>query len=82
MTRISIALPALLLPLAALTAAPAAAEPSDCFNPQMCADPGQVIYCPDTGGYVTAFSGSCPSLSVGPYLPGGLSPDTFRDSES
>lgn len=41
MTRISIALPALLLPLAVLTAAPAAADPSDCFNPQMCADPGQ-----------------------------------------
>lgn len=38
-----------------------------------------LVYCPDTGGYVNQFHGSCPSLYVGGYLPGGLVPNGGDD---
>ncbi|GAB4621083.1 hypothetical protein MOKP38_46340 [Mycobacterium avium subsp. hominissuis] len=58
--------------------APANADPGE---PPICntsldqCQPGQVIYCPDTGGFISRFSGSCPSLWVGPYGPGNPSGD-------
>lgn len=60
---------------AAVLAVPAPLDPSPPIcttNVQDC-QPGQVIYCPDTGGFITRFSGSCPSLWVGPYRPGNPS---------
>jgi hypothetical protein len=36
---------------------------------------GQVHYCPDSGTFVSRYSGVCPSLHVGPYSPGGLEPN-------
>jgi hypothetical protein len=36
---------------------------------------GQVHYCPDSGAFVSQYSGACPSLRVGPYSPGGLEPN-------
>lgn len=72
MTLIMTVLAALALGLAV----PASADPGE---PPICntsvdqCQPGQVIYCPDTGGFITRFSGSCPSLWVGPYSPGNPS---------
>jgi hypothetical protein len=54
---------------------------ADPFNPpctitpeQSCSSsgtpPGQLVRCPETGQWVNEFSGSCPSLWVGPNLPG------------
>lgn len=58
-----------------LAAAPKAhADPDQCdARYQTCL--GSLVYCPDTGQFITRFSGSCPSLWVGPYLPGGLQPN-------
>jgi hypothetical protein len=64
-----------------LSTPPAGADP---FNPpctitpeQSCAHSGtrsgEVRYCPDTGGFVGVFTGSCPSLWMGPYAPGNPS---------
>lgn len=61
---------------ALLGAAPASADPSsDCglSDPRLC-DPSRVYYCPDTGSMVTWLA-PCPSLSTGPYSPGGLTPN-------
>jgi len=62
------------LVVAALYGSVTAHADPDCtlHNTQLCGDPGKVTYCPDTGGFVTAFSGYCPSLVFGPYAPGGL----------
>jgi hypothetical protein len=63
--------------LAALVcAAPAAADPGpDCgLSDQRLCEPSQVHYCPDTGQMVPWLA-PCPSLSIGPYLPGGLTPN-------
>jgi hypothetical protein len=35
------------------------------------------VYCPETGAFITQFSGSCPSLWVGPNLPG----NPFRNGD-
>lgn len=55
-------------------AAPAGADPADCYDQRLCGDLGDVYYCPDTGAVVGAF-GACPSLVTGPYAPGGLGPN-------
>jgi hypothetical protein len=72
---------------AVLSAAPSNADP---WNPactitpeQSCnhngTPPGQLKFCPETGGWISEFSGSCPSLWNGPYSPGGLQPNGGTD---
>jgi hypothetical protein len=59
-----------------LGAAPASADPgSDCgfHDPRLC-DLSKTYFCPDTGTYVPALA-PCPSLVVGPYSPGGRTPN-------
>ena len=60
---------------ALLGAAPAGADPASCgFNdPRLCS-PGKVFWCPDSHQWVSWLQ-YCPSLSQGPYLPGGRTPD-------
>lgn len=68
-----VVLPWLLLAL--LGAGSAHADPSQCPGTGVSCNPSPgLVFCPDTGKYVNQFSGSCPSLWVGPYLPGGLQP--------
>lgn len=52
----------------------ARAYPSQCFDERLCGDLGDVHYCPDTGGMVSALE-PCESLVTGPYAPGGLRPN-------
>jgi hypothetical protein len=58
--------------------------PADPFNPpcnitpeQSCSTngtpPGQLKVCPETGGWTSEFGPQCPSLWIGPYLPGNPS---------
>lgn len=69
MIRVLVAAAALLA-----SAPPASADPTDCFDPRLCSDPGQVYYCPDTGQFGSIYA-PCPSLVTGPYQPGGLTPN-------
>jgi hypothetical protein len=80
---VKLMLAAILSAAALLSAAPAGADPSydpACGQQARCSygpprGPG-LVFCPDTGGFVNEFHGSCPSLWVGgPYLPGGLVPN-------
>lgn len=58
-----------------LDEAPAAhADPGCGFHDPMLCNPGKVYYCPDTGHMITWLQ-YCPSLTQGPYLPGGRTPD-------
>jgi hypothetical protein len=72
---------AILASAALLGSAPASADP---WNPpctitpeQSCSSngtpPGQLKFCPETGGWTSEFDPQCPSLWVGPYLPGNPS---------
>jgi hypothetical protein len=57
-------------------AAHAAADPgSDCgfHDPRLC-DPSRMYFCPDSQQWVSWLQ-YCASLSQGPYLPGGRTPD-------
>jgi hypothetical protein len=47
----------------------------------VCGSAGCVHFCPDTGGFVSTYSGACPSLRVGPYAPGGLRPNDDDDDD-
>lgn len=69
----------------ALSSPDAHADPYDpaCGQQARCSygppsGPG-LVYCPDTHGYVNQYSGACPSLWVGGYLPGGLVPNGGTD---
>jgi hypothetical protein len=84
MTRRHVAKLALIALCALSTLAGAGVASADPFNPPCVIEPGQdcshngtprgaVVYCPETGGWISQFSGSCPSLWVGPYLPGNPS---------
>jgi hypothetical protein len=60
---------------ALLGAAPAGADPASCgfSDPRLCS-PGKAFWCPDSHQWVSWLQ-YCPSLSQGPYLPGGRTPD-------
>lgn len=51
--------------------------PCDITPEQSCSSngtpPGQLRVCPETGGWTSEFGPQCPSLWVGPYLPGNPS---------
>jgi hypothetical protein len=59
-----------------LCAAPANAKPgSDCgFHDSRLCDPSRMYFCPDSQQWVSWLQ-YCASLSQGPYLPGGRTPN-------
>lgn len=60
---------------AAWLATPAQADPDD---GGVGSGPSKVHFCPDTGQMVSWLA-PCPSLITGPYLPGGLVPNSGGD---